>query len=74
MYLQALLSHKNPLTELRRASSVVPWIVLLGKVLGKFSLYLPLLVSLIQGAGVEGEEGVGMEVGEVEGVRWEVKG
>jgi len=74
MYLQALLSHKNPLTELRRASSVVPWIVLLGKVLGKFSLYLPLLVSLIQGAGVEGEEGVGMEVGEVEGVRGEVKG
>jgi len=29
MCLQALLSHKNPLTELRRASSVVPWIALL---------------------------------------------
>jgi len=27
----ALPSHKNPLTELRRASSVVPWIALLGR-------------------------------------------
>jgi len=26
-----LPSHKNPLTELRRASSVVPWIALLGR-------------------------------------------
>ena len=31
MRLQELPSHKNPLTELRRASSVVPWIVLLGR-------------------------------------------
>jgi len=31
MRLQELLSHKNPLTELRRASSVVPWITHLGK-------------------------------------------
>ena len=31
MRLQELLSHKNPLTELRRASSVVPWIALLGR-------------------------------------------
>jgi len=31
MCLQALQSHKNPLTELRRASSVVPWIALLGR-------------------------------------------
>jgi len=30
MHLQELPSHKNPLTELRRASSVVPWIALLG--------------------------------------------
>jgi len=30
MRLQALLSQKNPLTELRRASSVVLWIALLG--------------------------------------------
>jgi len=30
MRLQALPSPKNPLTELRRASSVVPWIALLG--------------------------------------------
>ena len=29
MRLQALPSHKNPLTEMRRASSVVPWITLL---------------------------------------------
>jgi len=29
MRLQALPSHKNPLTELRRASLVVPWIALL---------------------------------------------
>ena len=31
MRLQALPSHKNPLTELRRASSVIPWIALLGR-------------------------------------------
>jgi len=31
MRLQALPSHQNPLTELRRASSVVPWIALLGR-------------------------------------------
>jgi len=31
MRLQELLSHNNPLNELRRASSVVPWIVLLGR-------------------------------------------
>jgi len=31
MRLQELLSHWNPLTELRCASSVVPWIVLLGR-------------------------------------------
>jgi len=31
MRLQALPSHKNPPTELRRASSVVPWIALLGR-------------------------------------------
>jgi len=31
MRLQKLLSHKNPLTDLRRASSVVPWIALLGR-------------------------------------------
>jgi hypothetical protein len=31
MRLQELPSHKNPLTELRRASSVVPWIALLGR-------------------------------------------
>jgi len=31
MRLQELLSHKNPLIELRRASSVVPWIALLGR-------------------------------------------
>jgi len=31
MRLQELRSHKNPLTELRRASSVVPWIALLGR-------------------------------------------
>jgi len=31
MRLQELQSHKNPLTELRRASSVVPWIALLGR-------------------------------------------
>ena len=31
MRLQAMPSHKNPLTELRRASSVVPWIALLGR-------------------------------------------
>jgi len=31
MCLHALLSHKNPLTELRRASSVVPYIALLGR-------------------------------------------
>jgi len=31
MRLQALPSHKNPLTEFRRASSVVQWIVLLGR-------------------------------------------
>ena len=31
MRLQALPSHKNPLTEMRRASSVVPWITLLGR-------------------------------------------
>jgi len=31
MRLQALPSHKNPLTELRRTSSVVPWIALLGR-------------------------------------------
>jgi len=31
MRLQELQSHKNPLTELRRASSVVPWISLLGR-------------------------------------------
>ena len=29
--LTRLLSHKNPLTELRHASSVVPWIALLGR-------------------------------------------
>ena len=29
--LTRILSHKNPLTELRRASSVVPWIALLGR-------------------------------------------
>ena len=29
MRLESLSSHKNPLTELRRASSVVPWITLL---------------------------------------------
>ena len=42
MRLQELPSHKNPLHELRRASSVVPWIALLGK--KQFSLYLPLLL------------------------------
>jgi len=31
MRLQALPLHKNPLTELRRASSVVQWIALLGR-------------------------------------------
>jgi len=31
MRLQELPSHKNPLNELRRASSVVPWIALLGR-------------------------------------------
>jgi len=31
MRLQELPSNKNPLTELRRASSVVPWIALLGR-------------------------------------------
>ena len=31
MRLQELPSHKNPLHELRRASSVVPWIALLGR-------------------------------------------
>jgi len=31
MRLQELPSHKNPLIELRRASSVVPWIALLGR-------------------------------------------
>jgi len=31
MRLQELSSHKNPLTELRRASSVVPWIALLSR-------------------------------------------
>jgi len=31
MRLQELPSHKNPLTELRRASSVVSWIALLGR-------------------------------------------
>jgi len=31
MRLQKLPSHKNPLNELRRASSVVPWIALLGR-------------------------------------------
>jgi len=31
MRLQELRSHKNSLTELRRASSVVPWIALLGR-------------------------------------------
>ena len=31
MRLQELPSHKNPLTELRRASSVFPWIALLGR-------------------------------------------
>jgi len=31
MRLQELPLHKNPLTVLRRASSVVPWIVLLGR-------------------------------------------
>jgi len=31
MRLQELPSHKNPLTELRRASLVVPWIALLGR-------------------------------------------
>ena len=31
MCMQALLSYKNPLIELRRASSVVPWTVLLGR-------------------------------------------
>jgi len=31
MRLQELPSHKNPLTESRRASSVVPWIALLGR-------------------------------------------
>jgi len=31
MRLQELPSHTNPLTELRRASSVVPWIALLGR-------------------------------------------
>ena len=31
MRLQELPSHKNPLTELRRASSAVPWIALLGR-------------------------------------------
>ena len=31
MLLKELASHKNPLTELRRASSVVPWIALLGR-------------------------------------------
>jgi len=31
MRLQELPSHKNPLTELRRACSVVPWIALLGR-------------------------------------------
>ena len=31
MRLQALPSHKNPLTELRCASSVVPWISLFGR-------------------------------------------
>jgi len=29
--LEELPSHKNPLTELRRTSSVVPWITLLGR-------------------------------------------
>jgi len=31
MRLQLLPSHRNPLTELRRTSSVVPWIALLGR-------------------------------------------
>jgi len=31
MHLHELPSHKNPLNELRRASSVVPWIALLGR-------------------------------------------
>jgi len=31
MRLEELPSHKNPLNELRRASSVVPWIALLGR-------------------------------------------
>jgi len=31
MRLQELPSHKNPLNEFRRASSVVPWIALLGR-------------------------------------------
>jgi len=31
MRLQELQSHKNPLTELRHASSVVPWIALSGR-------------------------------------------
>jgi len=31
MRLQELPSHRNPLTELRNASSVVPWIALLGR-------------------------------------------
>ena len=42
MCLQPLLSHKNPLTELRCASSVVPWIDLLGrKILALPALLLP---------------------------------
>ena len=31
MRLQELQSHNNPLNELRRASSVIPWIALLGR-------------------------------------------
>ena len=41
MRLQPLPSHKNPLAELRRASSAIPWIALLVR---KVSLYLPLLL------------------------------
>jgi len=49
MRLQELPSHKNPLTELRRASSVVPWIALLGrKVLAVPALLLPQSACFLQ--------------------------
>jgi len=49
MRLQELPSHKNPLTELRRASSVVPWIALLGrKVLAVLTLLLSQSACFLQ--------------------------